>query len=93
MEQIFLFSSIAGVIAIIYGFITAKQVLNMPSGDKKMRQISGAIQEGASAYLKRQYITISFVGILRTFENDLSQNPYGNFLHFFHQKKASQILN
>ena len=64
MEQIFLFSSIAGVIAIIYGFITAKQVLNMPSGDKKMRQISGAIQEGASAYLKRQYITISLVGII-----------------------------
>ena len=64
MEQIFLFSSIAGIVALIYGFITAKQVLNMPSGDKKMKAISGAIQEGASAYLKRQYITISFVGVL-----------------------------
>ncbi|PPR25947.1 MAG: K(+)-insensitive pyrophosphate-energized proton pump, partial [Alphaproteobacteria bacterium MarineAlpha9_Bin4] len=64
MEQIFLFSCIAGIIAILYGFITAKQVLNMPSGNKKMREISGAIQEGASAYLKRQYITISIVGII-----------------------------
>ena len=64
MEQIFLFSSISGIIAIIYGFITARQVLNMPSGDKKMREISNAIQEGASAYLKRQYITISFVGLI-----------------------------
>ena len=64
MEQIFLFSSISGIIAILYGFITARQVLNMPSGDKKMREISNAIQEGASAYLKRQYITISFVGLI-----------------------------
>ena len=64
MEHIFLFSSIAGVIAIIYGFITAKQVLGMPTGDKKMREISNAIQEGASAYLKRQYITIAIVGII-----------------------------
>ena len=63
MEQIFLFSSISGIIAIIYGFITARQVLNMPSGDKKMRKISNAIQEGASAYLRRQYITISLVGL------------------------------
>ncbi len=64
MEQIFLFSSVAGFIALIYGFITARQVLKMPSGSKKMLQISGAIQEGASAYLKRQYITISIVGII-----------------------------
>ena len=36
----------------------------MPSGDKKMMEIAGAIQEGASAYLKRQYISISLVGII-----------------------------
>ena len=64
MEHIFLFSSVAGLIAIIYGFITARQVLGMPTGDKKMREISNAIQEGASAYLKRQYITIAIVGII-----------------------------
>ena len=63
MEQIFIFSCIAGIIAIIYGFVTAKQVLSMPAGTKKMQEISSAIQEGASAYLKRQYFTIAIVGV------------------------------
>ena len=61
MEQIFIFSCIAGVLAIIYGFLTAKQVLGMSAGTKKMQEISNAIQEGASAYLKRQYYTIALV--------------------------------
>ena len=52
MEQIFLFSSIAGLIAIIYGFATAKQVLNMPSGDKKMVSIAGAIRKEHLLILK-----------------------------------------
>ena len=64
MEQIFIFSCIAGVLAIIYGFITAKQVLGMSAGTKKMQEISNAIQEGASAYLKRQYYTIALVGVI-----------------------------
>ncbi|MDA9708009.1 sodium-translocating pyrophosphatase [Alphaproteobacteria bacterium] len=64
MEQIFIFSCIAGALAIIYGFITAKQVLGMSAGTKKMQEISNAIQEGASAYLKRQYYTISLVGVI-----------------------------
>ena len=64
MEQIFIFSCIAGVLAIIYGFVTAKQVLSMSAGTKKMREISNAIQIGASAYLKRQYFTIALVGII-----------------------------
>jgi K(+)-stimulated pyrophosphate-energized sodium pump len=64
MEQIFLFSVLAGIIAIIYGFFTARQVLNMPAGTKKMQEIASAIQEGASAYLKRQYLTIAVVGIV-----------------------------
>ena len=63
MEQIFIFSIISGIIALLYGFLTAKQVLNMPAGSNKMKEIAGAIQEGASAYLKRQYFTISVVGI------------------------------
>ena len=64
MEQIFIFSCLAGALAIIYGFITAKQVLGMSAGTKKMQEISNAIQEGASAYLKRQYYTIALVGII-----------------------------
>ena len=63
MEQIFIFACIAGVLAIIYGFVTAKKVLNMPAGSKKMQEIASAIQEGASAYLKRQYFTIAIVGV------------------------------
>ena len=54
----------AGAIAIIYGFITAREVLGMSAGTKKMQEISNAIQEGASAYLKRQYFTIALVGII-----------------------------
>ncbi len=64
MEQIFIFSCLAGSLAIIYGFITAKQVLGMSAGTKKMQEISNAIQEGASAYLKRQYYTIALVGVI-----------------------------
>ena len=64
MEQIFIFSCLAGALAIIYGFITAKQVLGMSAGTKKMQEISNAIQEGASAYLKRQYYTIALVGVI-----------------------------
>ncbi len=64
MEQIFIFSCVAGALAIIYGFMTAKQVLTMSAGTKKMQEISNAIQEGASAYLKRQYYTIAFVGVI-----------------------------
>ena len=45
-------------------FITAKQVLGMSAGTKKMQEISNAIQEGASAYLKRQYYTIALVGVI-----------------------------
>ena len=64
MEQIFIFSCIAGALAIVYGYITARQVLGMSAGTKKMQEISNAIQEGASAYLKRQYATISVVGVI-----------------------------
>ena len=64
MELIFIFSCIAGTLAIAYGFITARQVLGMSAGTKKMQEISNAIQEGASAYLKRQYYTIALVGVI-----------------------------
>ena len=54
------------LLSLVYGAITSREILNSPEGDKKMIEIARAIQEGAQAYLNRQYITISIVGILIT---------------------------
>jgi K(+)-stimulated pyrophosphate-energized sodium pump len=53
-----------GVLALAYGAVTARVVLAAPTGNDRMREIAAAIQEGAKAYLNRQYATIGLVGIV-----------------------------
>ena len=46
---------LSGFLAILYGYIVGKQILSSSPGNKKMQEIASAIQEGARAYLNRQY--------------------------------------
>ncbi len=55
---------VCGLIAIAYGLGLAAYILKQPAGNEKMREIAGAIQEGAKAYLNRQYAIIGVVAVV-----------------------------
>ena len=58
------FAIICGLGAIAYGIFSIRWIIALPQGNDQMKEIANAVQEGASAYLNRQYSTISIVGLI-----------------------------
>jgi len=64
MENLLYYVIACGGLAVLYGIITSRQILSAPTGTDRMREIAAAIQEGAGAFLNRQYSTIALVGVV-----------------------------
>jgi len=64
MSEGSIFALLCGVVALGYGIWSVKWILALPDGNERMREIANAVQEGAKAYLNRQYTTIGIVGIV-----------------------------
>jgi len=64
MSIVYVFTILCGLAALAYGAMTSRAVLSASTGNDRMREISAAVQEGAAAYLNRQYTTIGIVGLV-----------------------------
>ena len=80
MNQFLLFAIISSFVAIVYGLFLAKSILKKSPGNTRMQEIAKAIQEGASAYLNKQYKTISIIAVILSLLLALYQNSDGLWL-------------
>ncbi len=63
MDWVPYFALVCALLAVVYGIVTSRMVLSAGAGNEKMQEIAAAVQEGARAYLNRQYMTIAIAGV------------------------------
>ena len=63
MDWVPYFALVCALLAVVYGIVTSRMVLSASAGNEKMQEIAAAVQEGARAYLNRQYMTIAIAGV------------------------------
>src|SRR5277367_2239760 len=76
MSLVLMLVILAGVGAVVYGAVQSASLLRASPGNARMQEIAAAIQEGAQAYLRRQYTTIAMVGVVILILVGLLIGPY-----------------